>query len=132
MILEKKETIKAVFVGGSGSGKTCLIKRFFHPLFDNSYTPTIGTDFKIKLINDGKKIIQFWDTSGQERFSQLILNNIKDADVVILVYEFNSKVPDFEYWNKAIAERADSKSVLKILVANKSEVADKIEEEIVL
>ena len=51
--------------------------------------PTIGIDFKIKMLQVGDKRIklQLWDTAGQERFQTITANYYKGAEGVILVYD---------------------------------------------
>ena len=51
--------------------------------------PTIGIDFKIKMlqVNDKRVKLQLWDTAGQERFQTITANYYKGAEGVILVYD---------------------------------------------
>jgi GTPase SAR1 family protein len=48
-------------------GKSSLLHRIASSKFDDTYTTTIGVDFKtIKISNGDKEIpIQLWDTAGQ-------------------------------------------------------------------
>ena len=64
------ELVKFVFIGDSSVGKTSMLLRFSENRFPEDHMPTIGIDFKIKimLINDKKVKMQLWDTAGQERF----------------------------------------------------------------
>ncbi|GAA55785.1 Ras-related protein Rab-6 [Clonorchis sinensis] len=68
-------------------GKTCIILRFMHDVFDQTYQATIGIDFLSKtLCLDQKSVrLQLWDTAGQER--SLIPNYIRDSAVSIVVYD---------------------------------------------
>tara|TARA_B100000424_G_scaffold271297_1_gene273453 strand:- start:1856 stop:2473 length:618 start_codon:yes stop_codon:yes gene_type:complete len=65
---------KIIIIGEQGSGKTSIIKR----LTDNKYTDmresTIGLDFTShKFDYNGKRYkYHFWDTAGQECFSEII------------------------------------------------------------
>ena len=56
-----------VIIGDSAVGKTNILMRFTTEEYKISHTPTIGVDFKTKVIGvDGKKIkLQLWDTAGQ-------------------------------------------------------------------
>lgn len=58
---------KTVVIGDSGVGKTNLLTRLCDNQFKDTYTATIGVDFKIKSFNmKGKKYkMQIWDTAGQ-------------------------------------------------------------------
>lgn len=54
--------------------------------------PTIGIDFLARNITLGSWVVrlQLWDTAGQERFRSLIPNYLKDALVVVLVFDISS------------------------------------------
>ena len=45
------ELVKFVFIGDSSVGKTSLLLRFSDNRFPEDHMPTIGIDFKIKIIN---------------------------------------------------------------------------------
>lgn len=55
-----------------------------------SHIPTIGVDFKTKVINvEGKKIkLQLWDTAGQERFRTITETYYNGASGVVIVIDF--------------------------------------------
>lgn len=55
--------------------------------------PTIGIDFLARNITLGSWVVrlQLWDTAGQERFRSLIPNYLKDALVVVLVFDISSR-----------------------------------------
>jgi len=49
--------IKLLVIGNKNVGKTQCIQRFVSNKFDDSYKPTIGCDFAIKIIDvDGEEI----------------------------------------------------------------------------
>lgn len=65
---EKTDYIfKYVILGDSAVGKTNLLLRFTEEDYKPTHLPTIGVDFKIKIIDvKGKKVkLQLWDTAGQ-------------------------------------------------------------------
>ena len=39
---------KVIIIGDSGVGKTVLLKRYCEGIYSDTYTATIGVDFKIK------------------------------------------------------------------------------------
>lgn len=43
--------VKVIIIGDSGVGKTVLMKRFCEGVFSDTYTATIGVDFKIKMLD---------------------------------------------------------------------------------
>ena len=61
---------KLLLVGNSSVGKSSLLLRFSENIFNESFLPTIGVDFKIRTFDlAGKQVkMQIWDTAGQERF----------------------------------------------------------------
>jgi len=60
----QRKLFKVVVVGGKGSGKTSLVKRYTSGVFHQKYKPTKGVDFKVKELDDGSQI-QFWDVAGE-------------------------------------------------------------------
>jgi Ras-related protein Rab-1A len=58
---------KVLIIGNSSVGKSSLLMRFSDNIFQDSFLPTIGVDFKIRTIEAANSIIklQIWDTAGQ-------------------------------------------------------------------
>ena len=100
------DDIKVILVGEMGTGKTSLINT------------SIGLEFKYKVkstqsnsiiqkkvtIDDKIYIINLWDTIGQEIFRSLTKIFIKDAKIVIFVYDITrldtfNQIVDFWYGN---------------------------------
>ncbi|CAL8103253.1 unnamed protein product [Calicophoron daubneyi] len=116
---------KCVFVGEQNSGKTCIILRFIHDIFDPTYHATIGIDFLSKTVCVGQKAVrlQIWDTAGQERFKSLVPSYIRDSEVAIVVYDITSR-KSFDKttgWIKHIREERSDKSIV-FLVGNKTDL----------
>ncbi|XP_063225111.1 ras-related protein Rab-34-like [Bacillus rossius redtenbacheri] len=83
---------KAVFLGDVGVGKTCLINRFCHQVFDSNYKATIGVDFEVERF-DVLQVpynLQIWDTAGQERFKSIAASYYRGAHVVAVVFDLTS------------------------------------------
>lgn len=55
-----------LLIGDSGVGKTNLMLRFCDDKFKASHMPTIGVDFKMKVVKVGdvQLKLQVWDTAG--------------------------------------------------------------------
>ena len=85
--------MKVLLIGDSGVGKTNLLTRYTEEYYRETYTSTIGVDFKIKQITlDNEKYkMQIWDTAGQERFSVMTKNYFKGAHAVIICFALNDK-----------------------------------------
>jgi Ras-related protein Rab-8A len=84
-----EKVVKILVMGDSGVGKTCLLLRFSEDVFSESHIPTIGIDFKTKMVDVSGKLhkIQLWDTAGQERFRTITQSYYKGAMGVVLVYD---------------------------------------------
>jgi len=88
--------LKVLLVGDSGVGKSSLLLRFCCDSFDPSQGPTIGVDFKIKMMrvprgagpHAGTRVkLAVWDTAGQERFRTLTSSYYRGSHGVFLVYD---------------------------------------------
>lgn len=113
---------KAIVVGDSGVGKSCIVTQFINEKFSPSFITTIGIDFKQKSINyDGKNIvIQLWDTAGQERFRAITTSYYRGSDGILFIYDVTdrSSFDAIDGWIKD-AESRMTQNFIKILVANK-------------
>ena len=88
-------------IGNSAVGKSSLLLRFADNVFNESFLPTIGVDFKIrtfdlngktvKLQVNGYKYQKIWDTAGQERFKTITNSYYKGAHGIILVYDVTDR-----------------------------------------
>ena len=84
---------KVLLLGNSNVGKSSLFLRFVDDIWNDTFVPTIGVDFKIKTFEiDSKKIkMQIWDTAGQERFKNIIASYYRGAHGILLLYDVTDK-----------------------------------------
>ena len=119
---------KVLLLGNSNVGKSSLFLRFVDDVWNDTFVPTIGVDFKIKTFEiDSKKIkMQIWDTAGQERFKNIISSYYRGAHGILLLYDVTDKesFKNLSNWLIEIEKNA-SKNILRILIGNKSDLEDK-------
>ncbi|CAH1785921.1 unnamed protein product [Owenia fusiformis] len=122
--MENKFLIKLMFIGDSTVGKTSLIFRYVHGIFNEMYLATIGIDFKKRTIElQGKNLtIQLWDTGGQERFHSITQSYYRSAMGIFLVYDVTNpnSFCNVEKWMKNI-EQSAKEDVVIFLLGNKAD-----------
>ncbi|MHA1664226.1 MAG: Rab family GTPase [Candidatus Njordarchaeales archaeon] len=114
-------SLKVVFIGDSGVGKTSLIRAFMgHDV--RSTDTTIGVDF-YSFDKGGYKVV-IWDFAGQEWFRDVIINFIKGAALVIMVFDLSkplSLMNLVKNWVNYVV-KFSGKHALTIVVGNKSDI----------
>ncbi|KAG1328137.1 Ras-related protein RABC1 [Cocos nucifera] len=114
---------KLLLIGDSGVGKSSLLLRFTSDSFDD-LSPTIGVDFKVKMVTiGGKKLkLAIWDTAGQERFRTLTSSYYRGAQGIIMVYDVTRRETFTnlaDVWAKEIDLYSTNQDCIKMLVGNK-------------
>ena len=93
-------------MGDRACGKTTLLSYLDGRLKTDRYVPTLGVDF-VSYTNSGMTL-HVWDTSGSNRFSAVIRPFIRDASLILIVYNSEKsfkKVPMYIEWVKTICNR---------------------------
>jgi Ras-related protein Rab-1A len=118
---------KILLVGNSSVGKSSLFLRFVDDIWNETFVPTIGVDFKIKTIEVEKKNVklQIWDTAGEERFRTIISSYYKGAHGILLMFDVTDydSFESLENWLIEIEKNAN-KSVIKLLIGNKIDLEE--------
>ena len=116
---------KVLLLGNSDVGKSSLLLRFVDSVWNESFVPTIGVDFKVKTLDIGEKRVkmQIWDTAGQERFRNVVATYFRGSNGILLIYDITSResFKNLESWLIEIEKNA-SENVLKILIGNKNDL----------
>jgi small GTP-binding protein len=116
--------LKLLICGDSGTGKSCLMRRYVNDEFNVSDLSTIGIDFKIHTINfKGKRIkLQIWDAAGQERFRTVIANYYKGTHGLLIVTDYSEGSQGCLEWYERF--RNDNQEAPILLAINKSDLRD--------
>ncbi|XAR65811.1 Small monomeric GTPase [Bertholletia excelsa] len=116
-------SFKILLVGDAGVGKNSLLVSFISNAVDD-LAPTIGVDFKIKLLTVGGKRLKLtiWDTAGHERFRTLTSSYYRGAQGIILVYDITRRetfTSLSDVWSKSVDLYSTNQDCVKMLVGNK-------------
>jgi Ras-related protein Rab-6A len=126
--MEEVAKFKIIFLGDQGVGKSSILNRFAQDKFEPNYQATIGLDFHSKnvTINNTSVRLLLYDTAGQEKFKSLIPMYIRDANIIIVVYDITNK-DSFIHTGHWLNEVKDLKrdDAIFCLVGNKMDLNDK-------
>ncbi|XP_058207912.1 ras-related protein RABC2a [Rhododendron vialii] len=116
-------SFKILLIGDSGVGKSSLLVSFISNSLED-LAPTIGVDFKIKLLTVGGKRLKLtiWDTAGQEKFRTLTSSYYRGAQGIILVYDVMRRETFTnlsDVWAKELDLHSTNQDCVKMLVGNK-------------
>ena len=118
-------SFKIILVGSAKTGKTSLIHRYCHDIFNSETRPTLGSDYLEKNITrkDMKINLRLWDTAGQDQFRSLSRLYYKEAHGIVLVYDITNEksFKDLKLWIGDIKQYGNGLEE-KILVGNKSDL----------
>ena len=124
--IDSIEEFKAVTIGLDGVGKTSLINCYSgHEFEDNIYSTIASTCFlkTIKFENLDYSI-RIWDTPGREAFIRLLRIFLKNAHIIILVFDMTKK-ESFLYLDKLlelVELEMDFNEVMFVLIGNKADL----------
>jgi Ras-related protein Rab-6A len=119
---------KAVVVGDIAVGKTSLINAVcLHEKAIPSYQSTVSVSkISLQYHADGFDAnIEFWDTSGHEKYHSLVPSYLRNADICYLVFALNNPetLESLQQWVQWIKEVVPDAPI--ILIGNKSDLEQK-------
>lgn len=125
---------KIVLLGEGGVGKTSLRRTYMGQNFSRSYNVTIGADFAAQTlkIDDSSITANIWDLSGQMKFKIMRETYYRGVTGAILVYDI-ARRDTFERlsdWVEELTKNNNGKIVPILLIANKQDLRDEIQESI--
>ena len=82
-----RSDLKIIVVGSSGTGKTSYVAKWTKNIFNESYKPTIVSEFGFKVFEQKGKLyrIQLWDLAGQDKNSNITKIFAKDSHGCIIL-----------------------------------------------
>jgi Ras-related protein Rab-6A len=127
MTEEDVQHYKIIFLGDQYVGKSSILNRFYQDKFEQDYQATIGLDFHSKNVEIKGTTIRLllYDTAGQEKFKSLIPMYIRDANIIIVVYDITNK-DSFIHTEHWVNETKDLKreDAIFVLVGNKIDLEE--------
>ena len=126
---------KIVVLGEGAVGKTAIVTRFSHGFFRTDYKTTIGSQFAVKnvdFVRDTGNVtvkLQIWDVAGQSRFQILRPMYYRGSSGGLLVFDVTRRRTFIvlEEWLDELY-RAINKKIPLVLVANKTDLPDRVVE----
>ncbi len=127
---------KIVVLGEGAVGKTAIVTRFSHGFFRTDYKTTIGSQFAVKNVDiprdSGENTtvkLQIWDVAGQSRFQILRPMYYRGSSGGLLVFDVTRRRTFIvlEEWLDELY-RAINKKIPLVLVANKTDLPDRVVE----
>ncbi len=126
---------KVVILGEGAVGKTAIVTRFSHGFFRTDYKTTIGSQFAVKNIDIRESRenltvkLQIWDVAGQSRFQILRPMYYRGSSGGVLVFDVTRRRTFLllDEWLNEL-EKAIKKKIPLVLVANKTDLPDRVVE----
>ncbi|KAF8854404.1 putative small G-protein Ras2, partial [Acephala macrosclerotiorum] len=123
-MMGKLTAYKLVVLGDGGVGKTAMVIQLTLKHFIETYDPTIEDSYRKVLIVDNQPcILEILDTAGQEEFTPLRANWIRECEGVVLVYSVDKR-STFDGLRRLHSQILSFKDVDKfpvLIVGNKSD-----------
>ena len=121
---------KLIVIGDANTGKSSVLNRFANNIFDEHYQATIGLDFISRsfTIHDQEIRLILYDTAGQEKFRSLIPMYIREAHIILLIYDISNKksFDSIPNWFSDVLNVKNEEAVFG-LIGNKNDLIDERE-----
>lgn len=127
MAQEQNNEYKIVVLGGGGVGKSALTIRLVTDNFLDEYDPTIEDSYRKSCNIDGQTcIMDILDTAGQEEFSSMQDQWMREGKGFLLVYNIISKqtFDEIQILRDKILRAKDEEKVPIVIAGNKCDLED--------
>uniref|UniRef100_A0A7S4K8E6 small monomeric GTPase n=1 Tax=Paramoeba aestuarina TaxID=180227 RepID=A0A7S4K8E6_9EUKA len=125
-----KTHYKICVLGDGGVGKTALTIQLCSNHFVEEYDPTIEDSYRKQVVIDNEScLLEILDTAGQEEFTALRDQWIRDCEGFVIIYSITSRssfeqIPTFK---EQVFRVKDAEQLPMMLVGNKCDLEDKRE-----
>ncbi|KAG1178782.1 hypothetical protein G6F70_002792 [Rhizopus microsporus] len=116
---------KLVMVGGGGVGKSALTIQFIQSHFVDEYDPTIEDSYRKQCIIDSETaLLDVLDTAGQEEYSAMREQYMRNGEGFLLVYSITSRMSfeEITTFYQQICRVKDRDYFPMVLVGNKCDL----------
>ena len=128
--INHKYMFRICLIGNVCVGKTSLLARYTDNSFKESYSNTIGVDFRVVTLKykDIVAKVHIWDTAGNERFKSITINYFRSSHGFLYVYDISNKdsLTNLNMWINMTNENCNT-NVINFLVGNKSDLEEERE-----
>jgi small GTP-binding protein len=126
-------TIKCIFIGDAGVGKSSIIERYINDTFSTIGNTTVGVDYFVKYVTLNSDIkeykkqhtvkLQIWDLAGQMNYRNIVRSYYRNAEVIFYVFDKSHRETfhNFERWMDDFKNRLDDIQI--VIVGNKSDIS---------
>ena len=118
-------SIKVILIGDSRVGKTCVIEQYINKQFLEENISARSSDKFYKEVKVGEKTVklEIWDTPGAEQYRSVIKIYMKNAKIVLMVYDMTvlNSFNNLKNWYKELKDINNSVEVFGV-IANKSDL----------
>jgi Ras-related protein Rab-1A len=132
-----EEIYRIITLGDSGVGKTSIMKRYVHNIFQEDCISTVGVGFSFKeaIVEDGTKIkLKLIDTAGQEKYKAIAKSYYRNAEGVLFVFSYDNKESfnHIEDWlnffkdNRKSGDKDNGQDIPIVLIGNKYDVENRV------
>ncbi|SNW62543.1 GTP ras-related protein Rab1 [Orpheovirus IHUMI-LCC2] len=127
--IQIERTYKIVVIGDTAVGKTSFLNKYCYPERSEKYPPTLTNSLYSANYRgaNGLYKLMFWDTAGSERFRSLTSQFYRNADGILILFNFeDEKTLDnaIQYWHNEVKFHNPNTPV--ILVGHKSDTIGKV------
>lgn len=116
---------KLIVLGSGAVGKSALTIRFLRSHFVDDYDPTIEDSYvKHTVVDTEEAVLDILDTAGQEEYSALREQYMRNGEGFLLVYSITSRESyrEIKHFHQQILRVKDAATFPAIIVGNKCDL----------